>query len=178
METPTMGYPGGDFRVSGADRDQVIAELSEQFQAGRLTTEELEERTGQALTAKTGRELTALLADLPHNPLSSTPGAGARLGGGGVASGGGAGGSVRGGDGGLMSGLGLAKPAIIVAAVVVIALMVSGHNFGLVALVPIVIVLFVVKGLGRRGGGGMGYDRGFERRRLHGRRRRWGSDEW
>jgi hypothetical protein len=58
-------YPRGDLRVSDADRDLALAELSEHFQAGRLTTDEMQERTGQALAAKTGRELSAIMADLP-----------------------------------------------------------------------------------------------------------------
>jgi hypothetical protein len=52
-------------RASDADRDAVLADLSEHFQAGRLTAAELDERTGQALTARTWGELSELLADLP-----------------------------------------------------------------------------------------------------------------
>jgi hypothetical protein len=52
-------------KASDADRDAVVAALSEHFQAGRLTTDELEDRTGQALTARTVDELDALTADLP-----------------------------------------------------------------------------------------------------------------
>jgi len=66
-------YPPGDFRVSDADRDRVVAELGEHFQAGRLTAEELDERSGLALRARTGGDLTALLADLP---VSQAPWAG------------------------------------------------------------------------------------------------------
>ena len=52
-------------RASDADRDGVVAALSEHFQTGRLTSEELEERTGRALTACTLDELDQLTADLP-----------------------------------------------------------------------------------------------------------------
>jgi hypothetical protein len=52
-------------RASDADRDAVVSDLSEHFQAGRLTAGELDERTGQALTARTVGELRELLADLP-----------------------------------------------------------------------------------------------------------------
>jgi hypothetical protein len=52
-------------RASDADRDAVVSDLGEHFQAGRLTAAELDERTGQALTARTYGELTELLADLP-----------------------------------------------------------------------------------------------------------------
>jgi hypothetical protein len=52
-------------KASDADRDAVVAALSEHFQAGRLTREELDERTGRALTARTVDELDELAADLP-----------------------------------------------------------------------------------------------------------------
>jgi hypothetical protein len=52
-------------RASDADRDAVVSDLGEHFQAGRLTAAELDERTGQALTARTYGELTGLQADLP-----------------------------------------------------------------------------------------------------------------
>jgi hypothetical protein len=66
-------------RASDADRDSVVADLGEHFQAGRLTADELDERTGQALTARTYGELTGLLADLPAarpaSPAASSPSA-------------------------------------------------------------------------------------------------------
>jgi hypothetical protein len=52
-------------KASDADRDVVVAALSEHFQAGRLTREELDERTGRALAARTLDELDDLTADLP-----------------------------------------------------------------------------------------------------------------
>jgi hypothetical protein len=55
-------------RASDTDRDQVVATLSENFQAGRLTSEELDERTGRALAARTMGELDELTADLPAPP--------------------------------------------------------------------------------------------------------------
>jgi Domain of unknown function (DUF1707) len=58
-------YPAGDLRVSDADRDMALAELSEHFQAGRLTADEMQERTDQALAARTGKELSLIMADLP-----------------------------------------------------------------------------------------------------------------
>jgi hypothetical protein len=66
MNTATSDYPAGDLRVSDADRDRALGELSEAFQAGRITVSEFDQRSGQALGARTGSELTALLADLPH----------------------------------------------------------------------------------------------------------------
>jgi hypothetical protein len=65
MDAATRQYAPGDLRVSDADRDRAVAELSEHFQAGRLTLEEFDERSGQALQAKTARDLTGLFADLP-----------------------------------------------------------------------------------------------------------------
>jgi Domain of unknown function (DUF1707) len=52
-------------RASDADRDAVLSDLSEHFQAGRLTAEEFKDRAGQALAARTWGELTDLLRDLP-----------------------------------------------------------------------------------------------------------------
>ena len=52
-------------KASDADRDAVVAALSEHFQAGRLTAEEFDERTRRALTARTVAELGELTADLP-----------------------------------------------------------------------------------------------------------------
>jgi hypothetical protein len=62
-----------------ADRDAVVSDLSEHFQAGRLTAAEFDERTGRALTARTWGELTELAVDLPAlRPAvpPSTPAAG------------------------------------------------------------------------------------------------------
>lgn len=70
------GYPSGDMRVSDAERDHVVSELSAAFQAGRLSTEEFSERSGEALGACTGKELAALLADLPPGRAPATLAAG------------------------------------------------------------------------------------------------------
>lgn len=66
MNAVTRDYPTGDLRVSDADRDRAIRELTEAFEVGRITAGELDQRCEQALGARTGRELTAVLADLPH----------------------------------------------------------------------------------------------------------------
>jgi hypothetical protein len=52
-------------KASDADRDAVLADLSRHFEAGRLTSQELDERTGRALTARTLHELQDLMNDLP-----------------------------------------------------------------------------------------------------------------
>jgi hypothetical protein len=54
-----------EMRASDADRDAVVAALSEHFQAGRLDQAELDDRIGRALTARTVGELRELLTDLP-----------------------------------------------------------------------------------------------------------------
>jgi Domain of unknown function (DUF1707) len=74
MSTATKGYPPGSMRVSDADRDQAIAELSEHYQAGRLTTEEFEDRSGRALQARTTADLADLFTDLPRRQAPTTTG--------------------------------------------------------------------------------------------------------
>jgi Domain of unknown function (DUF1707) len=53
-------------RASDADRDRVTARLQENFAAGRLTRDELDERITAVLHAKTFGELRPVLADLPE----------------------------------------------------------------------------------------------------------------
>jgi hypothetical protein len=61
-------------RVSDADREQVAERLREHFAAGRLTSEELDERVDAALNAKTVGELRAVMADLPEpGPVGPGP---------------------------------------------------------------------------------------------------------
>jgi hypothetical protein len=54
--------------VSHEDRDQVAEQLRVAAGDGRLTAEELDERLGTALTARTYGELEVLLTDLPASP--------------------------------------------------------------------------------------------------------------
>lgn len=65
MDAADRGFPPGELRVSDADRERALAELSEAFRVGRITADEFDQRSGQALRSRTGQELTALLADLP-----------------------------------------------------------------------------------------------------------------
>ena len=78
MDTTTRTYPPGDIRASDADRDQVLSELTGHFEAGRLTKEEFDDRSGRALTARTRGELAGLMTDLPGTGLPGTglPGTG------------------------------------------------------------------------------------------------------
>ena len=70
MSATSAGSAAGRMRASDADRDATLAQLSEQFQAGRLTQDEFEERSGQALTARTMGELGDLMTDLPCPAVS------------------------------------------------------------------------------------------------------------
>jgi hypothetical protein len=66
----TMGnYFPAELRASDSDRDAVVSDLGEHFQAGRLTAEEFDERMGRALDARTWGQLRDLLADLPATRL-------------------------------------------------------------------------------------------------------------
>jgi Domain of unknown function (DUF1707) len=65
VNTMTGNYHPGEMKASDSDRDAVVSELSEQFQAGRLTAGEFDERMARALAARTWGELSDLLADLP-----------------------------------------------------------------------------------------------------------------
>lgn len=58
MSTPEL-------RIADADRDAAVSALGEHFAAGRLTHEEFDERSEQAMAARMPSELTPLFADLP-----------------------------------------------------------------------------------------------------------------
>jgi hypothetical protein len=60
-------------RASDADRDRTAAALREHMAAGRLTTEEFDERLDKAYAAKTLGELNDLMADLPGLDLERSP---------------------------------------------------------------------------------------------------------
>src|SRR6476659_4595351 len=60
-----MTEPDASLRVSDAERDQTLRILGEHAAVGRLTLDELEERSGRALTARTRGELATLTGDLP-----------------------------------------------------------------------------------------------------------------
>jgi hypothetical protein len=57
-------------RVADADREELVSELREHALAGRLTSEELEERIGKAYQATTRADLERLKADLPVSSTS------------------------------------------------------------------------------------------------------------
>jgi hypothetical protein len=124
MDSVTQDHPASSLRLSDADRDRAVAELSEHFQAGRLAPDELDDRVGQALQARTAADLAPLFADLPgkrpavtgpgSRPASPAPSRSAR------------------------------GPAVPIALIVVIALggFLSGHP-ALIVLVPVLVLLIV-----------------------------------
>jgi hypothetical protein len=61
-----VSEPDESLRVSDAERDVTLRALGDHAAAGRLTLDELEDRSGQALVAKTRGELAALTSDLPE----------------------------------------------------------------------------------------------------------------
>jgi hypothetical protein len=71
MDEPTRDFQRGAIRVSDAERDQAVSELSEHYQAGRLTLDEFNDRSSLALRAKTGSDLGALFTDLPKGAAPS-----------------------------------------------------------------------------------------------------------
>ena len=58
-------------RASDADRDIAADILCAAVGDGRLTLDELDDRLGAALSARTTTELAALIADLPGRPSAS-----------------------------------------------------------------------------------------------------------
>jgi hypothetical protein len=63
-------------RAGHDDREQVIAELKAAFVQGRLDKDELEERAGRAVAARTYGELAALTADIPDPDPAASAAAG------------------------------------------------------------------------------------------------------
>jgi Domain of unknown function (DUF1707)/Cell wall-active antibiotics response 4TMS YvqF len=60
-----VSEPDESLRVSDAERDATVRTLGDNAAVGRLTLDELEDRAGRALAAKTRGELAALTSDLP-----------------------------------------------------------------------------------------------------------------
>jgi hypothetical protein len=140
MSTATKGYPSGSMRVSDADRDRAIAELSEHYQAGRITTEEFEDRSGRALQARTTADLADLFTDLPRRqaPTTGAPTTGAPT----------TGATATGADSTAPVGPAKSWPArvpvapVTVLAVVAVLALLSGHLFH-IAWVPVVAIIVV-----------------------------------
>ena len=62
-----------DLRASDAEREQLVDRLRDHAAEGRLTTDELEERTAAAFAATTRGELVALRRDLPETAALAAP---------------------------------------------------------------------------------------------------------
>ncbi|RDI48442.1 DUF1707 and DUF4190 domain-containing protein [Nocardia mexicana] len=58
-------WAGGHFLAGDADRELAVEGLKQNFQAGRITAEELSERIGQALNARTFGDLDRTMVGLP-----------------------------------------------------------------------------------------------------------------
>ena len=66
--TPSSERP--DVRISDADRNAVVRDLSDHFEAGRLNVTEFQERSERATNARTWRDLDGIFDDLP--PLATS----------------------------------------------------------------------------------------------------------
>jgi hypothetical protein len=71
MSEPSPPSPDPGLRASDADRERLVDELEQHAIDGRLTTDEFDERTGQAYAARTIGELEALRRDLPATTVGS-----------------------------------------------------------------------------------------------------------
>jgi hypothetical protein len=71
VNEPSQPPSDSGLRASDADRERLVDELEQHAIAGRLTTDEFEERTGQAYEARTVGQLEALRHDLPPVPTGS-----------------------------------------------------------------------------------------------------------
>ena len=132
--------PAAQLRASDADRDAVVAALSEHYQAGRLSSDELGERTGAALSARTYGELTALTEDLPGpapaGQRPATPPAGPPV--------------LSGGHRGPVAVLAVLAAVLIAGAA--FALLVPGHHgAGAWGVVPVVLIIARLARIAGRG---------------------------
>jgi hypothetical protein len=144
MDTPTGDFQRSAIRVSDAERDQALAELSEHYQAGRLTLEEFDDRSSQALRARTGSDLSALFTDLPKGAAPSVLASAGRT----VA-------DVPADPVRRRPGRPFTARTVITCVIAVIVLGnvaggVGAHHFGFGWLVPVVVLSFVFLRLSRR----------------------------
>jgi Domain of unknown function (DUF1707)/2TM domain len=73
MDRDPGGQPRASLRASDADREQFVEALGQHHVDGRLTADELSERTGLAYQARTLGDLDALATDLPALPAQAAP---------------------------------------------------------------------------------------------------------
>jgi Domain of unknown function (DUF1707)/Cell wall-active antibiotics response 4TMS YvqF len=67
-----VGGQDDSMLCSDAERDATLKVLGDQAAVGRLSMDELEERSDRALTARTRGELIALTSDLPEDTASAS----------------------------------------------------------------------------------------------------------
>ncbi len=70
--------PRVDLRIGDAERRRAVADLQRHYVDGRLSADELGERTARAYAARTRGDLVALLLDLPPSPGAAPAGDGRR----------------------------------------------------------------------------------------------------
>ena len=58
-------WAGGHFLVGDAEREHAVEALKQSFQAGRITADELSDRIGHALSARTAADLDRTMTGLP-----------------------------------------------------------------------------------------------------------------
>jgi hypothetical protein len=68
-----VNEPENNLRVSDAERDVTLKVLNDNAAVGRLTLDELEDRAGRALAAKTRADLAVLTSDLPQDATAAQP---------------------------------------------------------------------------------------------------------
>ncbi len=68
-----MSDADDSIRVSDAERDATVRALGDHAAVGRLTLDELEDRAGRALVAKTRGDLAVLTSDLPQQAAAAEP---------------------------------------------------------------------------------------------------------
>jgi len=138
MNMPEAQRPADRLRASDADRDAVVAGLSEHYQAGRLSTDELEDRTGAALSARTYGDLRGLTADLPGPAAPARPAPAAQPA------------SRPGRAGGYLVGVAVLAAALIIGGAV--GLLGPGHHgTGAWAVVPVVLIIARIARIASRG---------------------------
>ena len=60
-------------RIGDADRERALTSLGEHYAVGRLTKEELDERSDAVWTARTAADLAVLFVDLPRPAPAASP---------------------------------------------------------------------------------------------------------
>src|ERR1700722_11653118 len=78
MDKDPRDFPPGDLRVSDAERDLAVSELSKAFQVGRLTAAEFEQRSTQDFASRPREERPPAAAPGPGGAARPAAGASPR----------------------------------------------------------------------------------------------------